>query len=262
MTEGAVSWGAETAALLFALGVGTGTVGALVGIGGGVLIVPILHLVFGVSLPNAVAVSLVCVIASSSGAASAYLRDRLCDLRLGMKLEIFTVGGAILGAVAAPFLPIPWLQVAFGLMTLPVIRALLWRPPEEEEARIVAPRNLPAGYAASFGAGALSGTLGIGGGPIKVPVMNLVMGVPFKVAAATSNLMIGVTAAASVFVYWSRGLLEVQLAAPIVLGALAGSYLGSHLLPLVPTRRLRWIFAGLLFAMGLQMIVKGVGGLS
>lgn len=244
-------------ALLVLLGLATGCLGALVGIGGGVIIVPILSLGFGVPMSSAVATSLVCVIASSSGAASAYLRDHLVDLRLGMQLELFTVAGAVAGAFFAPLLPAAFLQVLFGAMSLPVVHGLLWRPaPELPGPGTV--RHLPFGYAASFGAGALSGTLGIGGGPIKVPVMTLVMGVPLKVAAATSNLMIGVTAAASVFIYWSRGLLDLGLAAPIVLGALVGSALGARLLPRVSSRVLRWMLALVLLYLGVQMIVRGL----
>jgi len=247
------------AALLFLSGMGAGTLGALVGIGGGVVLVPLLHLGFGVPLQVAVAVSLCCVIATSSGAAATYVRDGRCDVRLGMQLELFTVAGAILGSWIAPSLPKQALQLLFGAMTLVVVRSLLRAPARDEAGSPGGVRRLPLGCAVSFGAGALSGTLGIGGGPIKVPVMNLAMGVPFKVATATSNFMIGVTAAASVFVYAARGLLDLAVAAPTVLGVLAGASLGARLMPRVPTQRLRQLFACVLLLLGAEMMARGLG---
>lgn len=251
------------AALLFATGVGAGTLGALLGVGGGIVLVPVLSLAFGVPLQHAVAVSLACVIASSSGAAAAYVRDHRIDVRLGMKLEIFTVAGALAGAFVAPHLPKAAIEILFGLMVIPVARSLLRPTPTEDVARVegraVEVRNLPLGYAASFGAGTMSAVLGIGGGPIKVPVMTLLLGVPFKVATATSNFMIGVTAAASVFVYLSRGLLDLSIAVPTVLGVIAGATVGARLMPHVPTRLLKKIFAVVLGVVGAQMLAKGLG---
>ncbi|HEY0840355.1 MAG TPA: sulfite exporter TauE/SafE family protein [Vulgatibacter sp.] len=249
--------------LLFATGAGAGALGALLGVGGGIVLVPILSLAFGVPLQHAVAVSLACVIASSSGAAAAYVRDHRCDVRLGMKLELFTVAGAIAGAFVAPHLPASAVQILFGLLVIPVARSLLKPTPTEDvervEGRTVEVRNLPLGYAASFGAGTMSAVLGIGGGPIKVPLMTLLMGVPFKVATATSNLMIGVTAAASVFVYLSRGLLDFGVAVPTVLGVIAGATIGARLMPKVPTRALKKVFALMLGVVGIEMLAKGFG---
>lgn len=247
------------AALLFLSGLGAGTLGALLGIGGGVVLVPLLHLAFELPLPVAVAVSLCCVIATSSGAAATYVRDGRCDVRLGMQLELFTVAGALVGSMIAPSLPKQALQLLFGAVTLIVVRSMLRAPRREEEDARGTVRRLPLGCAASFGAGALSGTLGIGGGPIKVPVMNLAMGVPFKVATATSNFTIGVTAAASVFVYSARGLLDLAVAVPTVLGVLAGAAAGARLMPHVPTRRLKQIFAVVLLLLGAEMLVHGFG---
>jgi uncharacterized membrane protein YfcA len=246
--------------LLFLSGLGAGGLGALVGIGGGVVLVPLLHLAFGLPLPVAVAVSLCCVIATSSGAAASYVRDGRCDVRLGMQLELFTVAGAIIGSLIAPSLPKQALQLLFGAVTLLGVRSLVQARPREEAATASGEvQRMPLGCAVSFGAGALSGTLGIGGGPIKVPVMNLAMGVPFKVASATSNFMIGVTAAASVFVYMARGLLDLAVAVPTVLGVLAGATIGARLMPHVPTRRLKQIFAGVLLVLGAEMMARGLG---
>lgn len=247
--------------LLFASGFGAGGLGALLGIGGGVILVPLLSLAFGVPLTHAVAISLACVIGSSTGAAASYVRDHRVDVRLGMKLEIFTVAGAILGAFIAPLLPTSALQILFALMLIPAAHAMLRPAPADEVSTLpeAGARNLPLGYAASFGAGGLSAVLGIGGGPIKVPVMTMLMGVPFKVASATSNFMIGVTASASVFIYYSRGLLDLSIATPTVLGVMGGAWLGSRLMPHIATRSLKRLFAVLLVVLSVQMFLKGVG---
>jgi len=247
------------AALLFLAGFGAGGLGALVGIGGGVVLVPLLHLAFDVPLPVAVAVSLCCVIATSTGAAAAHAREGRTDVRLGIHLELFTVAGAILGALVAPALPRRALQLLFAGMALFVVRSMLRRRREAAEDRAGAVRRLPLGCAVSFGAGALSGTLGIGGGAIKVPVMHLAMGVPFQVASATSNFMVGVTAAASVFVYAARGLLDLGVAVPTVLGVLLGAGVGARAMARVPTRGLQWIFAGILLLLGAEMALEGLG---
>ncbi|AKU92824.1 sulfite exporter TauE/SafE family protein [Vulgatibacter incomptus] len=248
--------------LLFASGLGAGAFGALLGIGGGIILVPLLNFGFGLPLGHAVAIALACVIATSSGAAATYVKDHRCDVRLGMKLEIFTVAGALAGAFVAPFMPRSALQILFGLMIVPVTWSLLRKAPSDGAASFdgqsVPVRNLPLGCGVSFAAGSLSALLGIGGGPIKVPAMNLLMGVPFKVATATSNFMIGVTAAASVFVYYARGMLDVGMAAPTVLGVILGATVGARLMPHVPTRRLKQVYSVLLVLLGAEMISKGL----
>lgn len=246
------------APLLFLSGLGAGGLGALVGIGGGVILVPLLSLGFGLPMPVAVAVSLCAVIATSTGAAASYVRDGRVNVRLGMQLELFTVAGAILGSAIAPFLPAKVLQLVFGLVMLPVVRSLLLKPKEETEGSGEV-RRFPLGCAVSFGAGALSGTLGIGGGPIKVPIMNLAMGLPFKVATATSNFMMGATAAASVFVYMSRGYLDLSVAVPTVLGVLLGATVGAKLMPVVKTLWLKRVFAMVLLVLGVEMVGRGLG---
>ena len=246
--------------LLLAAGLGAGALGALLGIGGGVVLVPLLTLGFGVELPVAAAVSLLCVIATSSGASATYVRDGQADVRLGMKLEFFTVAGAVLGATLAPRLPQQALQLLFAGVCAPVVLSLA-RPRRvvEQEPSTWQVRNVGFGYAASLGAGALSGTLGIGGGVVKVPIMSMAMGVPFKVATATSSFTIGVTAAASLFVYWRRGLVDWVVAVPAVLGVLAGASLGAKLLPYVPTSALKKIFAAVMTLVGVEMARRGLG---
>lgn len=247
------------APLLFLSGLGAGGLGALVGIGGGVILVPLLSLGFGLPMPVAVAVSLCAVIATSTGAAASYVREGRVNVRLGMQLELFTVAGAILGSLIAPHLPARVLQIVFGLIMLPVVRSLLQKPKEEAGDAPAEVRRFPLGCAVSFSAGALSGTLGIGGGPIKVPIMNLAMGLPFKVASATSNFMMGATASASVFVYMSRGFLDLSVAVPTVLGVLLGATLGAKAMPLVKTLWLKRFFAVVLLVLGVEMLGRGFG---
>jgi uncharacterized membrane protein YfcA len=246
-------------AWLFLTGLCAGTLGALLGIGGGIVLVPILHLALGLPMATAVAVSLACVIATSTGAAATFARDGLCDVRLGLTLELATVTGAIAAAFVAPYLPGALVRVLFGLAILPAARALLFRRGAKvAETTAVEPRHYGLGMGASFLAGSLSGVLGIGGGFIKVPVMNLAMGVPIRVATATSNFMIGITAAASAFVYLARGELRLDAAAPAVLGVLVGAAAGARLLPHVPAGALRKVFGGLLLLLAAHMIVSGL----
>lgn len=249
---------------LFLTGLGAGIVGALLGIGGGIVLVPILHLGLGLPMPSAVAVSLACVIATSTGAAATFAREGLCDVRLGMRLELATVAGAIGAAFFAPYLPAALVRTLFGLAILPAVRGLLLQRKAtvavgSGTAAGYGPRNYGIGMGASLVAGSLSGVLGIGGGFIKVPVMNLAMGVPMRVATATSNFMIGITAAASAFVYLARGQLDLSAAAPAILGVLAGAPLGARLLPRVPADALRKVFGVLLALLATQMIVSGLG---
>lgn len=249
---------------LFLTGLGAGVFGALLGIGGGIVLVPILHVVLGLPMVTAVAVSLACVIATSTSAGATLAREGLCDVRLGMRLELATVTGAIVGAFFAPYLPVPLVRVLFGLAILPAARGLFLRRKAAAgggggAAADDAPRNYGVGMGASLVAGSLSGVLGIGGGFIKVPVMNLAMGVPMRVATATSNFMIGITAAASAFVYIARGQLDLAVAAPAILGVLVGAALGARLLPRVPADVLRKVFGFLLVVLAVQMIVSGLG---
>ncbi|MBI3181579.1 MAG: sulfite exporter TauE/SafE family protein [Myxococcales bacterium] len=234
--------------LLFAAGLGAGSAGALLGVGGGILLVPLLNLAFRVPLPAAVAASLVCVIATSSGAASVYVQDRLCDIKLGMVLELATVVGAVAGALAAPLFARDLVRLALaGLLLFTAWQLLRPRPSVPgEDPSSYAIRRWPLGLGVSLVAGGLSGLLGIGGGPLKVPTMHLGMGVPFRTAIATSNFMIGVTAAASALVYYSRGDLDLAVVAPTATGVVAGAVLGARLMPRAPVKLLKQAFAGLL----------------
>jgi uncharacterized membrane protein YfcA len=243
--------------LLLILGAGTGTLSAMLGIGGGVLLVPALVLGFGIPFEHAVPASLTCVVASSCGAAASHLEHQLSDVRLAMTLELATVVGAILGGLLAGLLPSAMVALLFGAFTLYVATQLFGAPLRSEQLDEYTPSNYPVGIAGSFLAGGFSAVLGVGGGPIKVPLMNLAMGVPLKVASATSNLMIGVTAAASVAAYGLRGQLDLPLAAPLVVGVLMGSLVGSRLLVKMKSEVLRRIFAVVMLVVAGQMLWKG-----
>jgi len=249
--------------LLMMAGALAGVMGALLGIGGGIVLVPVLTMGFKVPLEEAVPASLLCVVASSCGAASNYLEQRLSDLRLALTLEVATVSGAIAGGLLAGLLPARVLAAVLGVFLCYVGVQMLWiRLPERApDAAVEGPRNYPLGLAGSFVAGGLSALLGVGGGPLKVPLMTLGMRVPFKVATATSNLMIGVTGAASVAAYAFRGHLRLGLAAPLVVGVLCGAQLGCRWMPKVPVALLKRLFAGILLALSLQMLWRGGAGL-
>ncbi len=249
---------------LVALGLLAGTFGALVGLGGGVIIVPVLTLLLGLPIKTAVGVSLVCVIATSSGAAAVYVQRHWTDLRLGMVLELATALGAITGAFMVTLVSDSFLKGMFGTFLLYAVVALLrQRRGEAVEVTGEPPdyrvRNHPLGLGVCYLAGSVSGMLGIGGGPIKVPLMHLVMGVPLKVAAATSNFMIGVTAAASAFLYYTRGDVVIAVAAPLAVGVFAGALLGSHLTRWVGSRWIRWLLTLVLFYLAALMLGEAFG---
>ncbi|KFE67169.1 sulfite exporter TauE/SafE family protein [Hyalangium minutum] len=250
--------------LLIAAGAFGGLTGAMLGIGGGVVLVPLLVFGFHLPLEEAVPASLMCVVASSCAAAASYVDNRLSDIRLGLTLELATVVGAITGGLVAAYLAPAMVAVVFGLFTLYVaLQILLVRTRNEEPAAttVYTPTNYPLGISGSFVAGGLSALLGVGGGPLKVPLMSYGMRVPFKVASATSNLMIGVTGAASVASYAWRGHMKLPLVAPLVVGVLAGAYVGSRLMPRVPTAVLKKLFAVVLLVVAGQMFWKGGEGL-
>lgn len=234
----------------------------MLGVGGGVILVPLLVLGFKVPLEEAIPASLTCVVASSCGAAAHYVENRLADVRLAMTLELATVSGAILGGFAAGFLAPAVVAVIFGLFLVYVALQILFiRAPEVVSIEDYRPVNYPLGIAGSLVAGAASAVLGVGGGPLKVPLMSFGMRVPFKVATATSNFMIGVTGAASVAAYALRGHLRLPLAAPLVVGVLLGAALGSRWMLRVPTGTLKRLFAAVLIAVASQMLLKGGVGL-
>jgi uncharacterized membrane protein YfcA len=259
-----------------------GFLGSLTGMGGGVVIVPLLTIFLGVDLRYAVGASLVSVIATSSAAAAAYVKDGYTNIRVGMFLEGATTMGAMAGAVLAAFVPVSAISIVFGVVlvwsaylstrrhpetaadALPDRLATLLRLdstyPTPEGPKSYHVRGVPAGYAIMFVAGTLSGLLGIGSGALKVLAMDQVMRLPFKVSTTTSNFMIGVTAAAGAGVYLNRGYVDPTLSMPVMLGVLVGALLGARVLVGAKPRVLRIVFAVVLVALGLQMIYHGLTG--
>jgi hypothetical protein len=273
---------AEFAPIVLAASLLAGFVGSLTGLGGGVIVTPVLTLFLGVDLHYAIGASLVSVIATSSGAAAAYVRDGYSSIRIGMFLEIATSIGAIFGAFLGAHIPTGALSIIFGIILLqsawtasrehhndktplpddPIATKLqlngAYRTPDGLENYKV--HRVKTGFALMFGAGTLSGLLGIGSGSLKVIAMDQAMRIPFKVSTATSNFMIGVTAAASASLYLSRGYVNPAVAFPVMLGVLAGSLIGARLLGGLPVRLLRRGFAILVGVIALEMIYNGVKG--
>jgi len=245
-----------TALLLAAVGAGAGLFGALMGVGGGLIVVPALTQVLGVPFPRAVAVSLAVIVVSSSASSAAYVETGLTDIRTGVFLELATVAGAIAGSVLAAHVPPAGLLALFAAVTW-LTAGTVWRrrgrSGEGLRAGEAPVHGWGKGMGVSFVAGAVSGLIGVGGGFLKVPAMSLLMGLPFKVAAATSNFMIGVTAATSAYVYAARGDLDLAVAAPTVVGVYAGARLGTRLLPRIPAARLQGAFALVLAVIGSRM---------
>jgi hypothetical protein len=251
------------AVVLALVGASAGLLGALMGVGGGIIVVPALSELFGVPFREAVAVSLVVIIASSSASAAAYVGRGASDLKVGVVLELATVSGAILGSSLAGIAPVRTLKLLFAGVAIYSAASLWMRRHLTSEAQAVGAyvvRGWGPGLAVSAAAGALSGLLGVGGGVFKMPVMTLAMGLPFKVAAATSNFMIGVTAAAGAYVYWARGDVNAELAAPVVVGVFLGARLGTSLLAKLPARRLQAVFAGILVVLAGRMVFAVLGG--
>lgn len=257
-----------------------GFLGSLTGLGGGTVIVPLLTIGFGVDIRYAIGAALVSVIATSSGAAAAYVKEGYSNVRVGMFLEMATTFGAISGAFLAAFVPTAALSIIFGVVML-VSSWLSLRPksphpmgdrpdklatwlrldssyPTPEGNVDYHVRGVPLGFCLMYIAGILSGLLGIGSGAFKVLAMDQVMRLPFKVSTTTSNFMIGVTAAASAGVYLSRGYIDPGLAMPVTLGVLVGALLGTKVLARANPRALRWVFAAVIVALGVQMIYQGL----
>ena len=260
-------------------GAAAGLFGSLLGLGGGVLIVPLLTLVFNLPLLTAVGVSLVCVIVTSGASAGVFLERHVANLRLGMTLELFTATGALLGGLVAFLLPEKALEILFSGLLIYTSITMLRRGraaggPEEEtvvdeeepgedqffDASLSGPtyrvKRVPAGALGSVGAGVVSALLGIGGGIVKVPVMHLVMGVPLRVATATSNLMMGITASAGAIVYLSRGLIDPFVTAPTALGVFVGASIGSRVAHRIDVRILRALFVAILLYTAFQMLLR------
>jgi hypothetical protein len=246
--------------LLVILGFCAGLLGALTGIGGGILLTPILALHFGIPIRQAIGTSLVAVITTSAASSSVHLQRHTTDIRLGMTLELATAFGAAVTAYLVGYFNRSALEGLFAAFLLYSAITILRRGgkirPEDDSSPALngeivippyEPKRYPLGLAASLVAGALSGLLGIGGGPIKVPVMFIFMNVPLMVATATSNFMIGVTAAASAIVYYRRGDILVQYAAPLAVGVFLGSLLGARLAPRIHTRIVVYLLVAIMF---------------
>ncbi|MGC2400870.1 MAG: sulfite exporter TauE/SafE family protein [Acidobacteriaceae bacterium] len=258
-----------------------GLLGSLTGLGGGVVIVPVLVLLFHIDLRYAIGASLISVIATSSGAAVSYVREGFSNVRIGMFLEVATTVGALVGSYLTTRIATPAIGIIFGVTLLysawssfrvkedgaelaPNALAeklkLTGDYPTDHGPQAYIARNVPAGFSIMFVAGVLSGLLGIGSGAVKVLAMDRAMKLPFKVSTTTSNFMIGVTAAASAGLYVGRGYVAPGLAAPVMLGVLAGSVMGARLLVKIRVPLLRIVFAVVIVALGVEMIYSGATG--
>lgn len=262
-----------------------GFLGALTGLGGGVVLVPFLSILLHVDIRYAIGASLVSVIATSSGAAAAYVKEGFSNIRIGMFLEIATTLGALAGAGLAARISTAAISIVFGIVL--ICSALLSRkgrsrnqPPlpqdrlatrlrlngsfpdqaSEGGVRHYNVQHVPLGWSVMFGAGVLSGLLGIGSGAMKVLAMDQAMKIPFKVSTTTSNFMIGVTAAASAGIYLSRGYIDPGLSMPVMLGVLAGSLLGTKVLVRAEVKWLRRVFSLVIVVLGIEMLYKGFSG--
>ena len=271
--------------ILLAGGVLAGFLGALTGLGGGFVVIPLLTLVLGIDIRYAIGAALVTSIASSSGAAAAYIKEGITNTRIGMFLEIATTTGAVVGAFVAIYLDKMYIAIILGCTLLfSAYRSVQ----KKDEAHVdfsvpgdplggklklngayTAPNgkvipynvhNVMGGYFLMTLAGILSGLLGIGAGVLKVVAMDTAMRIPFKVSTTTSNFMVGVTATASAVVYLQRGYIDPGLAMPIVIGVLAGAYLGSRILPRANVRKLRILFGVVIAFVAVMMIYNGIMG--
>jgi uncharacterized membrane protein YfcA len=262
--------------LLVVLGFCSGLLGALTGIGGGVLLTPILALHFGIPIRQAIGTSLVAVITTSAASSSVHLQRHTTDIRLGMTLELATSFGAAVTAYLVGYFNRNALEGLFAGFLLYSAITILVRggkvKHEDESSPAInpangevvippyEPRRYPLGLSASLVAGALSGLLGIGGGPIKVPVMYIFMSVPLMVATATSNFMIGVTGAASAIVYYRRGDILIQYAAPLAVGVFMGSLLGARLAPRIHTKVVVYLLVAIMFYLSGHLILHLLRG--
>ncbi|RFM27707.1 sulfite exporter TauE/SafE family protein [Deminuibacter soli] len=259
-----------------------GLLGAITGLGGGVIIIPVFTLALHIDLRYAIGTSLVTAIATSSGSAIAYVKEGISNIRVGMFLEIATTTGAICGAALAMYIPTYIIAIIFGVVLLATVLLSLRKhaasdtgdnTPNKLAARLrlnstypaangqqipYTVHRVPGGFFMMLIAGTISGLLGIGSGALKVVAMDTMMKLPFKVSTTTSNFMIGVTAAASAVVYFQRGYIDPGLSMPVVLGVLAGAFTGTRVLTRVSTQSLKIVFAIVVGLLSLQMIYNGV----
>jgi uncharacterized membrane protein YfcA len=262
---------------LLAGGFAAGTFGALLGLGGGVLLIPFLVIVLGIPMHQAIATSIIAVIATSSAGAAMNLERRIVNIRLGMLLEIGTVSGAVFGGITANYLSAAVLTKLFSTLLIFVAIVMIWRVRRHKGKEIIQTdgilpgtfiddasgktvtytvKRIPSAMLVSIVAGNVSGLLGVGGGLFKVPAMNIFSGIPMKAATATSNFMIGVTAAASAFIYFAHGHLNPFIASGAALGVLAGSFTGIHISRKIHAKVLTWIFIIVLVGISIQLFLK------
>ena len=269
---------------LLLISIAAGLVGSMSGMGGGVVLIPALTLL-GMDIKHAIAVSIVSVIATSSGSASAYVRDRITNLKVGMFLEMFTILGALFGAAITLATAQRWLFIVFGVVLLGAWLALFiqrhqaWHPAAHQDRfsrwlelegayydqasqEVIHYRGVRAylGGPLMFAAGVLAGMLGIGAGALKVLIHDMVMQLPPKVSTTTSNLIIGVTALAGTSVYLAAGTINMALVAPVMLGILLGAFLGTRVLVRLTNEAVRWFFLVVLLVLGVEMLVRGIRG--
>ncbi|WP_395392108.1 sulfite exporter TauE/SafE family protein [Fructilactobacillus sanfranciscensis] len=272
--------------IMLIVGIAVGVLGSILGIGGGMIITPVLTLGFSLDIKYAIGASIIAVIATSSGATIAYLKDNVLNLRVAMFLEIATSIGAIMGALLTGVIRPVFLYLLFGLLLFfsgaNMVRKLWGKqvPTNADSDDSIAKKlklngsyydknlhkqvdykvtNVPSGITIMFGAGIASGLLGIGSGAFKVIAMDTFMKMPLKPSSSTSNLMMGVTAAASATIYFFNGSILPQIAVPMALGIIVGAAVGSRVMQIMPVRMLRIIFIPILLYLGLQMILKGFG---
>lgn len=259
-----------------------GLLGSLTGLGGGVIIIPLLTLGLGVDIHYAIGASIISVIATSSGSAAAYVKEGITNVRIGMFLEVATTLSAIIGVIIASYIKADYIIVIFGLILLFSAFMMLKKKidhsnnektsvlanyfklngtyPTEDGVKQYAVHHVVGGFAMMFVAGTLSGLLGIGSGALKVIGMDNIMKIPFKVSTTTSNFMIGVTAAASALVYLHKGQIDPAIAMPVTIGVITGATIGAKILIRTKTDKLKTVFAVVVTFLALQMIYKGLTG--
>lgn len=256
--------------------VGAGLFGSMLGVGGGVIIVPVLTLGFGVPIKQAIATSMICVISTSAVAQLAFMRRGMTNTRLGFTLEIASAAGAVVGGITAVLVDARVLQIAFAVVLAYVVWQMSRRRGDVRPVRTgvmessyldplrrvevtYGVRRVKLGFLLSIGAGNVAGLLGVGGGVFKVPIMNLAMGAPLRAAIATSNLMIGVTAATSAAIFYGRGYVDPHWAVPAALGILAGARLGPRIAIRLSARLLVVVFEVVLSVFGVLMLLRALG---
>jgi uncharacterized protein len=242
---------------LFAVALGTSMLGGVLGMASGIFIVPILTIFGRMDIHTAIGASLVSVIACSCGSAAPFLKERLTNIRLAILLETATTSGALCGVFLAGLVPTHYLFLLFAFILLLSAQQMLARRKVRDDSSSV--QRLPLGMTLMYGAGMISALLGIGSGVLKIPAMDTALRLPIKVSSATSNFMIGVTAAASAAAYFARGEIVTSVAAPIALGSVVGAVLGARVLMNVPNEKLRLMFIAILVILALQMLLAAFG---